>query len=191
MTIADLSAKIADKNRHISEIDENIKAVEAEIARLDRQKQSNVQLGNSEAAIELMKSKRAKQDELEVLCQVRDSIKSTPAVSHSDIAEVWGVISTDIRAEFDNEALPELEAAYSRYCQAVEAVIALRHKAHTQASQLDKIVGGSTAIDTPFTNVSLSKYYPNKSYLAKLNSMDSGGIVVTPITKPLSFDCFR
>ena len=190
MTIADLSTKIADKNRRISEIAENIKAVEAEIYHLNRQKQNSVQSGNSEAAIELMKSMRTKQDELEVLCQVRDSIKSTSAISHNDIAEVWGEISAEIRAEFDNEVLPELEAAYNRYCQAIEAVIALRHKAHIQASQLDKIVGGSTAIDTPFKNVSLYEYYPNKSYLAKLNSMDSGGIVTTPITKPLSFDGF-
>ena len=47
-----------------------------------------------------------------------------------------------LMAEYEKEVLPELQVAYSRYCQAVEAVAALRQKAQAPAAQIEQMAKG-------------------------------------------------
>lgn len=191
MTTTDLSTKITDKAERLSELDKSIKAIEAEISDLNKQKQNSVKSGDSETALEIVKTIRAIQDELEILCQVRDNVKSTSAITQSEIVETWSGISADIRAEFDNKVYPELQDAFKQYCQAVEAVVTLRQKAHVSATQLDRVAkfeGVSVKLPTPFVGVSLNDYYPKKSILEKLNCVTDGGVFYNPITSPTLYN---
>jgi len=183
MTITELQNKFADKDRRISEMAEKIKAVENEIACLDRQKQTSVQNGTPDQAIQLMRTRRDKEDELQILCQVRDSIKAEPAVSQRDISKVWDGVCNKVMTEFEGEALPELQEAYTRYRQAVEALVALRQKAHTAASQLDNMEraeGLYSSIRNPFIGIEpLANYYPNRAILEKLNCLNGVDVQIT------------
>lgn len=185
MTIKEISGKLADKDKRVSEVAEKIKAVESEMESLDQQKQSSVQSGAPDKAIELMRAIRDKEDELKILCQVRDNLTATPAATQGEFLEAWNAICTELMAEYEKEVLPELQSAYSRYCQAVEAVAALRQKAQAPAAQIEQMAKGqgfNMVLPSPFLGVELNKYYPDKTVSRKLNCLDSG-MLNNPLTR--------
>jgi hypothetical protein len=174
MTIAEIWGKFEDRNRRVEEIAGKIKAVKAEIASLDERKAASVAGGSSEQAIELLRARRDKEDELQILLQVLESVKTANVTHQGEISAVWADVCADVKAEFDNEILPELQAAFERYTQAVDAVAALRQKAHIAAAQLDRMAklcnNCSTHFKNPFQGLGLNKYYPERAVMAKLNS---------------------
>ena len=188
MTLKELSNKFADKNKRISEINEKIEAVSLEIAGLNEQELTGIQNEKPDFVIKLLQKRRDKEDELQILNRVRDSIKTSPVISSDEIIDAWSGISADIIGEFENEVLPELTEAYERFCQAVENVIVLRQKAHEPACRLKRMAEVENVpvrINNPFSNVNLATYYPNRTVLAKLNCLNG---LHSDITRPMSFD---
>lgn len=187
MTIEDISSKIAEKNKRISELNKKINALKFDIESLERQKQASIESGDPDIAIKLTKARRDKEDELAVLCQVEKSLASTPAVTRGEFSETWRTISADLTAQLENDILPELEAAYNRYCKAVAA---LRQKAQHPAAELEKMARGeglNMVLPNPFLGIDLYDYYPNREYLSKLKCLDNG-ILNIPIAHPYQPD---
>ena len=188
MTIKELSNKFADKNSRILETTEKIKTVKTEIVDLNDQELVSIQNEKPESVMKLIQKRRAKEDELQILYRVRDCINASPVIAQCEIDEVWSGICTDIMSEFENAVLPELKEAYERFCQAVEAIVTLRQKAHKLACQLKKIAEEEfiqVRINNPFSGLNLAEYYPNKIVLAKLNCING---LLPDITKPISFN---
>jgi hypothetical protein len=116
---------------------------------------------------------------------VLESVKTANVTHQGEISAAWADICDDVKSDFDNEVLPELQAAFERYIQAVDAVATLRQKAHIAAAQLDRMAklcnNCNPHFQNPFQGVGLNKYYPERVVMAKLNSGEDN------ITQALAF----
>lgn len=173
MTIANLTTKLDEKTERIAELAKRIKSAEADIFGIEQQMDISVKQGEPDCAVDLLRQKRAKEDELQILRQVMDNIRTTPIISPVDIKEAWSQCSTEYRSEMVNTALPKLQEAYEQYIQAAEAIFQLRQRAHIKAKQLDTMARQENVqvhLNNPFDGFALVKdYWPGKTYIPHLN----------------------
>jgi hypothetical protein len=177
MTIKEIFSKFEDRTNRYCDISEKVKMVEADISRLDEKKRRSVKNGSPEQAIGILRERRDKEDELQILRQVMESIKNSPVTSHEEISRAWANTCAEIKNALVGEALPELKEAYHKYEQAIEAIAKLHKSAQGAAYELKrlaKIDNIEMHFGSPFLEADIAPYKAQHALLSKINSIYGG-----------------